>query len=274
MGLSKSQRSLRSWTKQDWGTKSGKKSSETGERYLPKAARDSLTSAEYAATTAKKRKDTAAGKQHSKQPKRIAKKTRGARQFKFLGGLTKSETEINNIVSTLKKQGINVIPYDKKNPSTTKQKFMDKWFETIGENKRAFVLPTRLVGKEIDMNIPIEQYKDLDSFRNIVAEELKHVPHIRESKFKSLINISKDFAKEKINKIPQTVVWEVFGALPKSKQSELFKKARDNPDNLFRKIIEKTDNLPTPRYKTPGMLEHDVHAVPNEVILKQFGLIK
>ena len=82
MGLSKSQRSLRSWTKQDWGTKSGKKSSETGERYLPKAARDSLTSAEYAATTAKKRKDTAAGKQHSEQPKKTARKTRQYRQVR------------------------------------------------------------------------------------------------------------------------------------------------------------------------------------------------
>ena len=80
MALSKSQRSLRSWTKQDWGTKSGKKSSETGERYLPKAARDALTPAEYAATTAKKRKDKAAGKQHSKQPKSIARKTRTYRK--------------------------------------------------------------------------------------------------------------------------------------------------------------------------------------------------
>tara|TARA_R110002020_G_scaffold39034_3_gene116727 strand:- start:1559 stop:1807 length:249 start_codon:yes stop_codon:yes gene_type:complete len=82
MGLAKSQRSLRSWTKQDWGTKSGKKSSETGERYLPKAARDSLTSAEYAATTAKKRKDTAEGKQHSKQPKKTARKTRQYRKVR------------------------------------------------------------------------------------------------------------------------------------------------------------------------------------------------
>tara|TARA_X000001388_G_scaffold65132_1_gene51520 strand:+ start:204 stop:455 length:252 start_codon:yes stop_codon:yes gene_type:complete len=78
--LKKSQRSLRSWSKQDWGTKSGKKSSETGERYLPKAARDALTPAEYAATTAKKRKDKAAGKQHSKQPKSIARKTRTYRK--------------------------------------------------------------------------------------------------------------------------------------------------------------------------------------------------
>jgi len=84
--LKKSQRSLRNWSKQDWGTKSGKPSAETGERYLPKKAIESLSDSEYAATTAKKRKDTAAGKQHSKQPKRIAKKTRGARQFKFSGG--------------------------------------------------------------------------------------------------------------------------------------------------------------------------------------------
>ena len=78
--LKKSQRSLRSWTKQDWGTKSGKKSSETGERYLPKAALKSLTPAEYAATTRKKRADTRKGKQHSKQPKKIAKKTRQYRR--------------------------------------------------------------------------------------------------------------------------------------------------------------------------------------------------
>ena len=79
MALKKSQRSLRSWTKQDWGTKSGKKSSETGERYLPKAARESLTPAEYAATTRKKREDTRKGKQHSKQPKKVARKTKAYR---------------------------------------------------------------------------------------------------------------------------------------------------------------------------------------------------
>lgn len=82
MSLKKSQRSLRSWTEQDWGTKSGKKSSETGERYLPKAARDALSPAEYAATSRKKRKDTAAGKQHSKQPKKIARKTRAYRKVR------------------------------------------------------------------------------------------------------------------------------------------------------------------------------------------------
>ena len=80
MALKKSQRSLKSWTKQKWRTKSGKKSSETGERYLPEKAIKSLTAAEYAATSKKKREDTAKGKQHSKQPKKIAKKTRGYRK--------------------------------------------------------------------------------------------------------------------------------------------------------------------------------------------------
>jgi hypothetical protein len=73
--LKKSQKSLANWTKQKWRTKSGKKSSETGERYLPEAAIKALTPAEYAATSKAKRKGTKAGKQFVKQPKKIAKKT-------------------------------------------------------------------------------------------------------------------------------------------------------------------------------------------------------
>jgi hypothetical protein len=73
--VKKSQRSLKKWTKQKWRTKSGKKSSETGERYLPEAAIKSLSSAEYAATTKAKREGTKKGKQFVKQPKNIAKKT-------------------------------------------------------------------------------------------------------------------------------------------------------------------------------------------------------
>ena len=83
MSLKESQRSLRAWTKQDWGTKSGKKSSETGERYLPKKAIAALSDSEYKATSDKKRKDTAVGKQHSPQPKRARKV---ARQFRNIGG--------------------------------------------------------------------------------------------------------------------------------------------------------------------------------------------
>ena len=81
MALKKSQKSLASWTKQKWRTKSGKPSAETGERYLPSSAIKSLSSSEYAATTRKKRQDKAKGKQFSKQPKNIAKKTRNFRRI-------------------------------------------------------------------------------------------------------------------------------------------------------------------------------------------------
>jgi len=68
------QQSLKNWSDQKWRTKSGKPSSQTGERYLPEAAIKSLSSAEYAATTRAKREGTKAGKQFVKQPKAVAKK--------------------------------------------------------------------------------------------------------------------------------------------------------------------------------------------------------
>ncbi len=77
------QKSLSKWTAEKWTTKSGKPSTQgpkaTGERYLPSAAIKSLSSKEYAATSAAKRKGTKAGKQFVKQPKTIAKKTRNYR---------------------------------------------------------------------------------------------------------------------------------------------------------------------------------------------------
>ena len=70
------QHSLKQWGKQNWRTKSGKKSSVTGERYLPEAAIKALTPGEYAATTRAKRKAKRQGKQFSKQHESIMKKTR------------------------------------------------------------------------------------------------------------------------------------------------------------------------------------------------------
>jgi|TARA_R110000782_G_scaffold74298_1_gene148497 hypothetical protein len=80
MALKKPQKSLKKWTKQEWTTKSGKPSAETGERYLPKKAIKALSAKQYAATTKKKRADTAKGKQHSAQPKKVAAKTRAYRK--------------------------------------------------------------------------------------------------------------------------------------------------------------------------------------------------
>ena len=85
MALKKPQKSLASWGKQKWGTKSGKPSTQgpkaTGERYLPKKAIAALSSKEYAATTAAKRKARKAGKQVAKQPPKIAAKTRQHRKI-------------------------------------------------------------------------------------------------------------------------------------------------------------------------------------------------
>jgi hypothetical protein len=69
------QKSMSKWTKEDWGTKSGKPSGKTGERYLPKKARAALSDKEYAATTRAKRAGAKKGKQFVAQPKKIAKKT-------------------------------------------------------------------------------------------------------------------------------------------------------------------------------------------------------
>jgi hypothetical protein len=64
--------SLVKWSNQHWKTKSGKPSSETGERYLPEKAIEALTSNQYKQTSEVKKKDMTEGKQFSKQPKNIA----------------------------------------------------------------------------------------------------------------------------------------------------------------------------------------------------------
>ena len=79
MAKKEPQKSLDSWSREKWGTKSGKNSTQgkeaTGERYLPKKARESLSDKEYARSTAKKRASIRKGEQHSKQPEDVAKKT-------------------------------------------------------------------------------------------------------------------------------------------------------------------------------------------------------
>jgi hypothetical protein len=74
--------SLHEWSDEEWGTKSGKPSGETHERYLPKAAREALSDSDYARTTSKKRADTRQGKQHSAQPDDVAAKTRPFRDHR------------------------------------------------------------------------------------------------------------------------------------------------------------------------------------------------
>ena len=72
-GTKQASNKLTKWSKQEWTTKSGKPSKETGERYLPKKAIEALSPQEYAATTRAKRKGGGTGSV-VKQPKKIQKK--------------------------------------------------------------------------------------------------------------------------------------------------------------------------------------------------------
>jgi hypothetical protein len=74
------QQSLKAWGQQKWRTKSGKRSSDTGERYLPEAAIKALSPSEYARTTAAKRKGKAQGKQFVAQPKGVKEKVKQYRR--------------------------------------------------------------------------------------------------------------------------------------------------------------------------------------------------
>lgn len=73
---------LHEWTEEKWGTRSGEKSADTGERYLPEKARAALSDDEYKRTTAAKRRHTAKGKQFSAQPADVAAKTRPFRDHR------------------------------------------------------------------------------------------------------------------------------------------------------------------------------------------------
>lgn len=75
------------WEREEWGTKSGEPSKDTGERYLPKVVREALTDEQYRRTTAKKRADTRAGKQFSAQPEDVAETAAELR----LHGLSRAE---------------------------------------------------------------------------------------------------------------------------------------------------------------------------------------
>jgi hypothetical protein len=82
MALAKSQKSLKAWGNQKWTTKSGKKSSETGERYLPEKAIKALSPQEYAATTKAKRAGKAQGQQFVPQPSKVKQKVKPYRKVK------------------------------------------------------------------------------------------------------------------------------------------------------------------------------------------------
>lgn len=82
---------LAQWTAEDWGTRSGDPSGETGERYLPKQALGALDPDEYDRSTDKKRADTRKGRQFSPQPRDVAEKTARIRHEGDLSGQTRPQ---------------------------------------------------------------------------------------------------------------------------------------------------------------------------------------
>ena len=64
---------LSQWTAENWGTKSGQNSLETGERYLPAETIARLTDDQYRRSSEKKRADLARGHQYSAQPDDVAR---------------------------------------------------------------------------------------------------------------------------------------------------------------------------------------------------------
>lgn len=74
------QRSMSSWTRARWRTKSGLPSSLTHERYLPSAAIRKLSDSEYQRTSRRKRLDSAKGYQFSRQPSDVARKVARVRR--------------------------------------------------------------------------------------------------------------------------------------------------------------------------------------------------
>ena len=156
MSLRKSQQSLRNWTTQDWGTKSGKPSAETGERYLPKKAIASLSDSEYASTTRAKRKGTKAGKQHVAQPDKIKRKTR---QFRYTGGpagVTKAPPEFLQEIGE----------YSKAEPYNPLAEKLQKDFDKSKKIKDVAMMGASPVSKakvatKVFPNFSIEKLKDI-----------------------------------------------------------------------------------------------------------------
>lgn len=176
MALKKSQQSLKDWTAQKWRTKSGKPSTQgseaTGERYLPEKAIKAMSSSEYAASTKKKREDTAKGKQHSKQPEKAATTTR---KYRNTGG-TVNKAKFD---TTMKEYGEGKLKSGSGTPVASKEqafaiafakaraaKQMGGLMETARQQKPLFRM-----AEGGSMMVPVEGVPQ-DTYPNIPPEEM------------------------------------------------------------------------------------------------------
>ena len=242
MSLRKSQQSLREWTKQDWGTKSGKPSAETGERYLPKKAREALSSQEYAATTKAKREGTRRGRQFVKQPKKIAEKTR---QFRYVGGPiepTQAPAEyLMEIGAYSKAEPINpyeAIQLDKEQLSTDP---VIANVQKAGKAIKSFFVPENPIDFVLAGIAPLKaasKIKLLDNAGTVVSDKVaqrifnvqKELKDIKDLEKRNL-KIEDDFYKDKISD-------EIF-ELQLDKNNAIKEKIEDRILNVVEKKLDK-----------------------------------
>lgn len=176
MALKKSQQSLKDWTAQKWRTKSGKPSTQgseaTGERYLPEKAIKAMSSSEYAASTKKKREDTAKGRQHSKQPKKAAET---ARRYRNTGGTVNKQ----KFETTMKEYGEGKLKSGSGDTVTSKEQAFAIAFAKARAAKQMGGLmeaakkqkPLFKMAEGGSMMVPVEGVP-VDTYSNIPPEEM------------------------------------------------------------------------------------------------------
>tara|TARA_R100000995_G_scaffold28950_1_gene12812 strand:- start:231 stop:938 length:708 start_codon:yes stop_codon:yes gene_type:complete len=211
MALKKSQRSLRAWTKQKWRTKSGKKSSETGERYLPEKAIKALSSKEYAESTRKKREDTRKGKQHSKQSKKTARKVRKYRRVNFEGG--KIKDVIGTQLYNLFRKGAEKLGINKKDINTAYEdstQYLEEWHKKKYNKPIPYTFESKEKEKELNNAAEIfthvlSSYRFGDSKLKRAALQTKDltqaITHLDKNEYGDFINNKVGFLLK--NKYPE-----------------------------------------------------------------------
>ena len=148
---------LHEWTEEDWGTKSGGESGETGERYLPKKVRMLLTEDEYQRSTKKKRSDSSDGDQFSDQPDDVKEKVAHIKE----NGPTKEMLEER--ARDLDIEG---------RSSMNKDELLDAIEEATDENGRAKGGKASLQSKAVDELRDMASDKDIEGRSGMNKDEL------------------------------------------------------------------------------------------------------
>ena len=156
-GPDKEDTDLHEWTEEDWGTRSGKESGETGERYLPKKVRMLLTEDEYRRSTKKKRSDSDDGEQFSDQPDDVQEKVAHIKE----NGPTKEM--LDQRARELEIEG---------RSSMNKDELLDAIEEATDENGRAKGGRAALSDKTVDELQDIARDRDIDGRSSMNKSEL------------------------------------------------------------------------------------------------------